>query len=145
MNEQVCIEKMEIGDVAAVAALLNTLVPWDITAENTERSYRKLMNNQNCSVFVAKEQGRIIGTATAICCSNLAAEFLVIEDVVVAPGCTGRGIGSMLMAAADSFAREKHCKYAILVSSGHRTNAHRFYQKCGFVEDVRGFRKGYSD
>jgi len=42
------------------------------------------------------------------------------------------------------FAKEKGCGYAILVSSGFREGAHRFYEAMGYTEDVRGFRKYYS-
>ena len=45
--------------------------------------------------------------------------------------------------AVDAFAKEKNCAYAILVSSGFRTDAHRFYYNHGFNEDVKGFRKIY--
>ena len=62
---------------------------------------------------------------------------------MVKPGRTGQGIGSRIMEAVDAFAKEKNCAYAILVSSGFRTDAHRFYYNHGFTDDVRGFRKVY--
>jgi hypothetical protein len=49
----------------------------------------------------------------------------------------------MLMEEMDRFAAEKNCMYSILISSGFRQDAHRFYENCGFVDSVRGFRKVY--
>ena len=143
MNPNIRIQQMTEADIPALAALLDGLVPWEVSSKSAAQLYRSFASCAESAVFVAKEGDCILGTVSAICCQTLAAKFLVIEDVIVAPEYTGKGLGSLLMAAADDFAREHRCRYAILVSSGHRLDAHRFYRKCGFVENVRGFRKGY--
>ena len=43
----------------------------------------------------------------------------------------------------DEFALKNQCEYALLVSSGFRKGAHRFYEAVGYTDDVRGFRKYY--
>jgi len=68
---------------------------------------------------------------------------LVVEDVVVAECSKRKGVGRKLFEALDSFAAERNCAYAILVSSGFRKGAHAFYEKMGCVDDVLGFRKMY--
>ena len=87
----------------------------------------------------------VLGTVSVLCSRTLSGRFAVMEDVVVAENCRGRGIGTALLEAADSFARSRGCGYAIVVSSGFRKDAHRFYEKQGYTEDVWGFRKGYEE
>lgn len=143
MNPNIRIQQMTEADIPALAALLDGLVPWEVSCESAAQLYRSFSTGTEAAVFVAKEGDSILGTVSAICCQTLAAKFLVIEDVIVAPEYTGKGLGTQLMAVADRFARDHRCRYAILVSSGHRLDAHRFYRKCGFAENVQGFRKGY--
>ena len=95
-------------------------------------------------LFVAKGGGRVWGTVIGIVCQALDAPFLVIENVVVDTAYRNQGVGRKMFAALDEFAKEKGCGYAILVSSGFREGAHRFYEAMGYTEDVRGFRKYYS-
>ena len=143
MPDSITIEKMRPEDIPAVAELQRLLLPIDLTDAQILARYEKILSNDDYRILVARKNGEVIGTATAVCCRALAEDFLVIEDVVVQTGLTGQGIGGMLMDAADDFARSKGCAYAILVSSGFRKDAHRFYEKHGYEEDVRGFRKGY--
>lgn len=137
------IEKMQPQHVLPVLALQQTLVPFELPSDQALRLYETLQYDENYYIAVAREGDTILGTATGICCQGLGGNFLVIEDVVVAENQRGAGIGTKLMAQLDSFAVSRNCLYAILVSSGFRKNAHRFYEKTGFTEDVRGFRKSY--
>ena len=47
----------------------------------------------------------------------------------------------MLFDKIETYAKEQQCVYSILVSSGFRKEAHLFYEKIGYTEDVKGFRK----
>ena len=137
------VEKMQPQHVLQTLALQQTLVPFALPTEHALALYETLQNNEDYYIAVAREENTILATATGICCHGLGGNFLVIEDVVVDESLRGKGIGTKLMAQLDSFAVSKNCIYAILVSSGFRKNAHRFYEKNGFTEDVRGFRKSY--
>ena len=140
------IEKLDPADHAAlaqVAALHQTLLSVDISEADLGENLRAMSGREDYALLTAREGDQILGTVTVICCQALTGRFLVLEDFVVRPGLTGQGIGGRLMAAADTFAAERSCAYGILVSSGHRKDAHRFYERHGFAEHVRGFRKGY--
>lgn len=137
------IEKMQPEYAAQVLALHQTLVPFALSADYAKALYSTLQNHEDYYLAVAREGDTILGTATGICCHGLGGNFLVIEDFVVQENLRGKGIGTKLMAQLDAFALQRNCIYAILVSSGFRKNAHRFYEKCGFCDDVRGFRKNY--
>ena len=143
MDIGILVERMQPEDIGQVTELINSIVPWEFDCGEAGKAYRSMCSRGDSAVFVAKIRDTVVGTVTAICCESLAAKFLAVEDVVVAPHMRGQGIGTGLMQAVDAFARERNCGYAVVVSSGHRTRAHRFYEKCGFDGTVRGFRKGY--
>lgn len=137
------IEKMRPEHTLQVLALQQTLVPFELSASHAQSVYENLYHDTDYYLAVAREDDTILGTATGIICHGLGGNFLVIEDFVVKESLRGKGIGTKLMQKLDEFAISRNCIYAILVSSGFRKNAHRFYEKCGFHDDVRGFRKNY--
>lgn len=139
------IEKMRMKDLEQVQELQWSLAPFGRTREEAEKLYRDMLEDEDYCLVVAREGDTVLGTATGVCCRVLSGDFLVVEDVVVRDEARGTGIGRQMMEALDEFAKERNCLYAILVSSGYRTQAHAFYEKLGFTEDVRGFRKGYRD
>mgnify|MGYP001446313437 CR=1 FL=1 len=87
--------------------------------------------------------GTMVGTAMGVIITALDGNFMVVENVVVSEQCRGQGVGKLILKELDRFALENQCTYAILVSSGFRKNAHKFYEAVGYVDDVRGFRKNY--
>jgi len=137
------VEKLQMKDLAQVVALHSTLIPFEISVEDAVAKYQAMLEDDAYFLAAAKDGDEILGVATGTCCRTLSVPFLVIEDVVVKEGMRGKGIGHLLMEAMDRFALEKNCMYSILVSSGFRHDAHRFYENCGFVDEVRGFRKIY--
>lgn len=130
-------------DLLAVVDLHRDLLPFPVEEDYALAAWQEMGENPDYALLIVKEEDRVVGTITLIRCHGLAGPYMVMEDFVVQPGLRGQGIGTRLMAAADHCAREWHCCYGILVSSGFRKEAHRFYETHGFTEDVRGFRKSY--
>lgn len=141
--ESVVIETLRPEDLEQVVELQRTILPYPIPEDKARARCRDILTRDEMCILTAKEGSQVLGTVTLVCCRGLADNFMVVEDLVVRPGLTGRGIGSRLMEEADRFARDNGCAYAILVSSAFRTDAHRFYHTHGFTDDVRGFRKVY--
>ena len=137
------IEQAKTEDFEQVWDLQTSIAPVGRTKEEAKTALQAMIDSEDCFLAVAREGEDILGTVTGVCCSIMLGSFLAIEDMVVREDCRGTGIGKQLMAAMDDFAVERGCLYAILVSSGFRKDAHAFYEKQGFVEQVRGFRKGY--
>jgi len=137
------IEKLKMEHVEQVISLQRELVDFALTDAQARERYREMMIRDDYFLAVAREGDEILGTATGIVCRALSMPFLVVEDVIVKTACRSMGIGGKLLAELDKFAMANRCQYAILVSSGFRQDAHRFYEKQGYTEDVRGFRKGY--
>lgn len=92
------------------------------------------------------EDKRVIGSLLGIICKSLAENyeaFLVIEDVIVDEESRRAGVGRALFEKMDEIALENKCAYSILVSSGFRKEAHRFYENMGYSDSVIGFRKKF--
>ena len=95
-------------------------------------------------LVAVNEDNNVVGSVLGIICKSLAAHyesFLVIEDVIVDDTLRRAGIGRALFEKIEQIASENSCAYSILVSSGFRTAAHRFYENMGYTESVVGFRK----
>jgi N-acetylglutamate synthase-like GNAT family acetyltransferase len=68
--------------------------------------------------------------------------FAVLENIVVASHCRGSGVGAALMREAELFCLAAQCSKMMLLSSSHRTEAHRFFEKSGFLGSAKkGFVK----
>ena len=135
------IEKLRQEDVLQTVALQQQIVPYAIDPDSAVKQYESMVQRHDCRVLVAREGDTILGTVSGFCCHGLGGSFLCIEDLIVREDLRGSGIGVQLMAAIDNYGRSQGCSYALLVSSGFRKRAHHFYEKIGYTEDVRGFRK----
>ena len=135
------IEKLPQAYVHQTVALQQQIVPYPIDTDAAAALYQTIQHRNDCCVLVARDGETIHGTVSGFCCHGLAGSFLAIEDLIVREELRGSGIGTKLMDAIHEFGKTSGCGYAILVSSGFRKQAHKFYEKMGYTEDVRGFRK----
>ena len=139
----IVIEKLMLEEIPSILELYHDFLPFETSLDKSKEFYKEMVSHEHYYLAVAKEDGEILGSALGICCMSLTVSFLVIEDVIVKEGLRGKGIGRKLMEALDEFAQSNDCAYAILVSSGHRKEAHQFYNQVGYTEHVEGFRKIY--
>lgn len=135
------IEKLQSKHVLQAVALQQQIVPYTIDPDYAVKHYETMQHRDDCCVMVVRDDETILGTVSGFCCRGLAGSFLAIEDLIIRDDLRGNGIGTKLMAAIHKFGKNAGCSYAILVSSGFRKRAHHFYEKIGYTEDVRGFRK----
>lgn len=54
-----------------------------------------------------------------------------------------KGIGKLLLQAADEFFLSRGCARSEVTSGDHRTQAHEFYRSHGYCLDERRFVKSY--
>jgi ribosomal protein S18 acetylase RimI-like enzyme len=59
-----------------------------------------------------------------------------IEDLIVAPEGEGRGIGSLLMAKGEEWAKAKGYRWLTLSVFAQNTRARQIYQRRGYGEDI---------
>lgn len=139
------LSKIKKDELLALSVLYEEFCEHPSDLQAMERVFDEVKDNPHYFLLGHHNaEGMLDGSLLALVCPDMLDEgrpFLLIENVVVADSCRGQGVGKQLMDGAEQIAREHHCTYSILVSSGHRKAAHRFYENCGYTEDVRGFRK----
>jgi ribosomal protein S18 acetylase RimI-like enzyme len=83
-------------------------------------------------LYLARLDGRIVGTLTLAFYRIPTALKAWIEDVVVADTARGHGVGEALSRAAIDEARARGAKHVSLTSRPSREAANRLYQRIGF-------------
>lgn len=94
-------------------------------------------------IIVAELDGRVVGTLQLTFIPGLSRLGLVraqIEEVRVASTARGQGIGEKLISYAIDRARDRGCGLVQLTTDNTRTDAHRFYERLGFVASHVGMK-----
>jgi len=91
-----------------------------------------LVSNADTVLFLARIEGRIIGSLTLAFFPIPTGTKAWIEDVVVDDAARGYGVGAALSLAAIDEARRRGAKDVNLTSRPAREAANRLYQRLGF-------------
>jgi GNAT superfamily N-acetyltransferase len=94
-------------------------------------------------LIVAESAGGIVGTMQLSFLPGLARRGAVraqIEAVRVAASMRGGGLGAAMMEWAIAEARRRRCALVQLTTDKSRPDAHRFYQRLGFVPSHEGMK-----
>jgi GNAT superfamily N-acetyltransferase len=94
-------------------------------------------------LLIAEHAGEVVGTLQITFVPGLGrrgATKMLIEEVRVIGPRRGTGIGRDMIAAAIALARARGCKSVELTSNNRRTDAHRFYERLGFVASHVGMK-----
>jgi len=97
----------------------------------------------NSTLYVARLGERVVGTFQLFVVRQLAhrgGRVAQIESVHVASDVRRRGIGEAMMRFACEEARRHGCHRVQLTSNKRRVDAHRFYERLGFVPSHEGFK-----
>ena len=115
---------------------LNNLVPQLSTsaAPLTIGDVEALIANPAVSVFVAKNDGAIVGTLTLVVFPIPSGLRAWIEDVVVDEGARGLGAGAALTEAAIAESKKRGARSIDLTSRPSREVANAMYVKLGFEQ-----------
>ena len=116
--------------VAAFARLIPQLSSSSTAPTADELS--ELVGAADTVLFVARFDGRIVGSLTLALYRIPTGLKAWIEDVVVDDEARGNGIGEALSRAAVDEARRRGAKHVSLTSRPHRESANRLYQGIGF-------------
>jgi ribosomal protein S18 acetylase RimI-like enzyme len=118
--------------VAAVTALLPQLsrsAP-PLAAEHLAR----IVAEPATTLFVAEEDGKIVGSLTLAAFEILTGRRGWIEDVVTDAAARGKGVASALVTAALAHAATLGARTVDLTSRPERVDANRLYVKLGFEQ-----------
>jgi len=127
-------------DVDALVALLHELFLLEADFEFNRKRQEKglsllLADHPERFVLVAEKNGQIIGMCTAQVVISTAegGEAALVEDVVVANGYRGQGIGKRLMATLEKWANQRGIRRLQLLADRENVQALAFYDRLGWA------------
>jgi ribosomal protein S18 acetylase RimI-like enzyme len=127
---------VEIADEATQELLegLNELLPQLSTnaAPLTTTDVEALVASPVAVLFVARDEGRIVGSLTLVVFAIPTGLRAWIEDVVVDGSARGAGVGEALTNAAIEESRRRHVRSIDLTTRPSREAANRLYARLGF-------------
>jgi GNAT superfamily N-acetyltransferase len=123
------------GDDAERVAALSGELGYPSTPAEVQERFRAMREHPEAAVFVATDaEDRVLGWVHVYGHRQMesggAAE---VGGLVVDATCRGQGYGSVLMTAAEAWARERGYERLTLRSNVLRAEAHRFYQNLGYT------------
>ena len=120
---------------AELTAALATLIPQLSSSADpiTEDVLRRVLAVPAITMFVARHEGKIVGSLTLAVFTIPTGVRAWIEDVVVDESARGLGAGEALTLAALDAAKAKGATSVDLTSRPSREAANRLYLRMGFV------------
>jgi GNAT superfamily N-acetyltransferase len=147
----VLLRRASAADVAAIVALLaaDQLGATRDGVRNADdlaaytAAFRAVDADQAHILMVAESAGQIVGTMQLSFLPGLARRGALraqVEAVRVAEVTRGCGLGAAMLDWAIAEARRRGCALVQLTTDKSRTDAHRFYQRLGFVASHEGMK-----
>ncbi len=116
--------------VAAVGRLIPQLS--SSSPPPTKEALARLVADPGATLFVARDEGRVVGMLTLITFEIPTAVRAWIEDVVVDETARGQGVAAALVQAAVEGAEAQGARTVDLTSRPDREEANRLYVRMGF-------------
>ncbi len=133
----ITIRPARTDDIAAMAGLLRQLfaieADFAVNMQAQVRGLSLLLGAEAC-LLVADADGAVVGMVSIQTLISTAEGGAVglMEDLVVAEGCRGRGIGTRLLHAALAWTREQGLTRVQLLADKNNAEALRFYSRHSF-------------
>ena len=108
------------------------------------KAFEAITSDPNNVLIVGEIGGAPVATAQVTFIPNLTQQGgmrAIVEGVRVSSTVRSQGIGEKLMAYMTALAQERGCVYVQLTTSKARIDAHRFYDRIGFVHSHLGFKR----
>ena len=131
-----------VGDAAAVA-LLVTAMGYPTTQPEAAARLERIIGDRSYRTIVAERDGRVVGFAGARTgpAYELDASAVQLAALAVDPAERRSGVGRLLVAAVEDWAREQGAQVVVLHSGFQRVGAHAFYRRLGYRDTGLRFRK----
>jgi GNAT superfamily N-acetyltransferase len=107
-------------------------------------AFAAIASNPDSALFVACDGEVVVGVFEVTLLHSIAhggRSRVKIEGVQVRADRRSKGIGAIMMAHADVWARERGASFVELDSNKKRKDAHRFYVRHGYANSREGFKK----
>lgn len=128
------IERAQRVDDELVDSLARLLPQLSSSAPPTAAELDEIVSAPGSTIFLARLDGKLVGTLTLVTFRIPTGLKAWIEDVVVDEAARGHGIGDLLNRAALDHARQLGAKAVSLTSRPSRQAANRLYQRIGFKQ-----------
>lgn len=130
-------------DIPAIVRLLNELAEFATTfaqfdPQTVTRTFTAMSTNPGIyRNFVAEKDGTVVGLLTMVCYRSLFHRVgtVLINELIVSRKVRGSGIGTLLLSAAQSLARDEGYDEIEVGTERANRRAIEFYQKNGFNEE----------
>jgi ribosomal protein S18 acetylase RimI-like enzyme len=136
------INSASVDDSEAIARLVTDL-GYPTSARQMRQRLVAIARDEDYETLVAREDGIIVGfVGTRV--GHLYeddGQYGQVMALAVAVQRQRRGIGRMLMRAAESSLVERGARVLVVTSGNHRADAHAFYESCGYTFTGRRYRK----
>jgi ribosomal protein S18 acetylase RimI-like enzyme len=131
-----------ITDFALIAKLVSDL-GYPTSPSQMQRRLEAVRDDPDYDTLVACEGEHIVGFVGTRSGPLYEADgkYGQIMALAVAASHHRRGVGLMLMQAAESKLAERGARELVVTSGHHRSGAHAFYERCGYTFTGRRYRK----
>jgi len=127
------IREAHTDDDDAIARLCGELGYPTSAAQARNRLASVLGSDRDCVLVAVAPDGLVVGWIHVFLASRVLSDrFAELGGFVVAADHCGRGIGTKLLAEAESWAVQRGALQFRIRSRSTRTDAHRFYERLGF-------------
>jgi GNAT superfamily N-acetyltransferase len=147
---EVLVRPAERSDIAAIVALFADDAVGghgDTTEESArpryEAAFGRIAASPNDMLYVAEWKGEVAGTFQTTLVTTMSGQgssSVTVSAVQTRADLRGHRIGEQMMHFAIEEARAKGARLVQLMSNGKRIDAHRFYERLGFVKSHAGFK-----
>ncbi len=127
LRSSVALRRGRISDVAALRALEQAVFTTDILSR---RSFRHFLAAPHASLIVAEEGDKLAGYVLVLYPPR--SRLARLYSIAIAPHIGRRGVGSLLLGAAEEAARRRRRRAMRLEVHEHNTKAIARYEKSGY-------------
>jgi ribosomal protein S18 acetylase RimI-like enzyme len=128
---------------AEAIALLVTELGYPTSADQMRRRLTAILRDDDYETFVACDAGGVHGFVGTLIGPLYEADdpYGQIMALAVMPHYQRRGVGRMLMHAAESSLIERGARVLVVTSGHHRPGAHAFYERLGYAFTGRRYKR----
>ena len=137
--DELIVRSAQSEDVEALANLMTDL-GCPTSSEDMYRRFEAISADPSYATLVAERGGKVLGMV-GLHFERLYesdGNFARIMALVVGSEHRGRGVGRILISAAEDWARRRGATDVMLTTHKRRTDAHRFYLSMGY--EATGYR-----
>lgn len=138
----IAIRDAGVDDSKEIAELVSDLGYHTSTGQMRQR-LEAIGRDDDYDTLVACDDGQIVGfIGTRIgTLYEVDERYGQIMALAVSAAHQRRGIGRMLIQAAESRLVDRGARILVVTSGNHRTDAHAFYESCGYTFTGRRYKK----